>query len=87
IGSTGSGKSTLVGLIPRFYDATQGTVKVGGEDVTAIKPKTLREKIAFVPQKNILFTGSVADNIRWGKEDAGQNEMEEAAKIAGAHDF
>ncbi len=87
IGSTGSGKSTLVGLIPRFYDATQGTVKVGGEDVTAIKPKTLREKIAFVPQKNMLFTGSVADNIRWGKEDAGQNEMEEAAKIAGAHDF
>ncbi|MED4202777.1 ABC transporter ATP-binding protein [Neobacillus mesonae] len=87
IGSTGSGKSTLVGLIPRFYDAAQGTVKVGGEDVTAINPKALREKIAFVPQKNILFTGSVAENIRWGKEDATQAEIEEAAGIAGAHDF
>ncbi|WP_286230215.1 ABC transporter ATP-binding protein [Neobacillus mesonae] len=87
IGSTGSGKSTLVGLIPRFYDAAQGTVKVGGEDVTAINPKALREKIAFVPQKNILFTGSVAENIRWGKEDAKQADIEEAARIAGAHDF
>ena len=87
IGSTGSGKSTLVGLIPRFYDATSGTVKVDGENVTALNPKMLREKISFVPQKNILFTGSVADNIRWGKEDATQEEMEEAARIAGAHDF
>ncbi|MCM3567106.1 ABC transporter ATP-binding protein [Neobacillus mesonae] len=87
IGSTGSGKSTLVGLIPRFYDAVQGTVKVGGEDVTQINPKNLREEIAFVPQKNILFTGSVADNIRWGKEDAAESDIEEAAKIAGAHDF
>ncbi|GHH98018.1 ABC transporter ATP-binding protein [Neobacillus kokaensis] len=87
IGSTGSGKSTLVGLIPRFYDAVQGTVKVNGEDVKTVSPKALRDKIAFVPQKNILFTGSVADNIRWGKEEATQEEIIEAARIAGAHDF
>ncbi|WP_042354471.1 ABC transporter ATP-binding protein [Bacillus rubiinfantis] len=87
IGSTGSGKSTLVGLIPRFYDAISGAIKVDGEDVKTVDPKALRKKIAFVPQKNILFTGSVADNIRWGKEDATEEEIVAAAKIAGAHEF
>jgi ATP-binding cassette subfamily B multidrug efflux pump len=87
IGSTGSGKSTLVGLIPRFYDVSAGTIKVNGEDIKHVDPKRLREKIAIVPQKNILFTGSVGENISWGKEDATVTEMERAATIAGAHDF
>jgi len=87
IGSTGSGKSTLVGLIPRFYDAVSGTIKVDGVDSKLVDPKILREKIAMVPQKNILFTGSVAENIRWGKEDATDAEVAAAATIAGAHDF
>lgn len=87
IGSTGSGKSTLVSLIPRFYDVTTGAIKVDGENINLINPKTLREKIAIVPQKNILFTGSVAENIRWGKEDASSEELAAAASIAGAHDF
>ena len=87
IGSTGSGKSTLVGLIPRFYDIVSGTIKVDGVDSKRVDPKILREKIAMVPQKNILFTGSVAENIRWGKEDATDAEVIAAATIAGAHDF
>jgi ATP-binding cassette, subfamily B, multidrug efflux pump len=87
IGSTGSGKSTLVGLIPRFYDVSSGTLKVDGEDILHVDPKRLREKIAIVPQKNILFTGSVEENISWGKEDATRQEIEKAASIAGAHDF
>ena len=87
IGSTGSGKSTLVGLIPRFYDVTSGTVKVDGENIQRVNPKKLREKIAIVPQKNILFSGSVAENLRWGKEDATEEEMVAAASMAGAHDF
>lgn len=87
IGSTGSGKSTLVGLIPRFYDVTSGTIKVDGQDSKLVNPKKLRERIAMVPQKNILFTGSVAENIRWGKEAATEEEVFAAAAIAGAHDF
>ena len=87
IGSTGSGKSTLVGLIPRFYDTVSGTIKVDGVDSKQVNPKLLREKIAMVPQKNILFTGSVEENIRWGKEDATDSEVVTAATIAGAHDF
>lgn len=87
IGSTGSGKSTLVGLIPRFYDPVFGTIKVNGVDSNRVSPKKLREKIAMVPQKNILFTGTVAENIRWGKEDATDAEVITAATIAGAHDF
>ncbi|WP_026572594.1 ABC transporter ATP-binding protein [Bacillus sp. UNC438CL73TsuS30] len=87
IGSTGSGKSTLVGLIPRFYDVSSGTIKVDGENVNEVDPKRLREKIAIVPQKTILFTGSVAENIKWGKEDATDEEIEAAAVIAGSHDF
>lgn len=87
IGSTGSGKSTLVGLIPRFYDVSAGRIKVNGEDIHLVDPKRLRENIAFVPQKTILFTGSVEENIKWGKEDASFEEIEAAAEIAGAHDF
>ncbi|HEX7057270.1 MAG TPA: ABC transporter ATP-binding protein [Bacilli bacterium] len=87
IGSTGSGKSTLVGLIPRFYDATSGVVKVDGADVRMVDPADLREKIAIVPQQTVLFSGSVADNIRWGKEDASFAEITEAARTAQAHAF
>jgi ATP-binding cassette, subfamily B, multidrug efflux pump len=87
IGSTGSGKSSLVGLIPRFYDMTSGTIKLNGEDISKINPKALREKIAIVPQKATLFTGTVQENIRWGREDATLEEMELAAKIADAHGF
>lgn len=87
IGSTGSGKSTLVHLIPRFYDATSGTIRVNGADIRRLQPEKLRERIALVPQKSVLFTGSIRDNIRWGKEDAGQEAIEAAAGIAEAHGF
>ncbi|WP_248925158.1 ABC transporter ATP-binding protein [Paenibacillus hamazuiensis] len=87
IGSTGSGKSSLVSLIPRFYDAVSGSVKVDGVDVRDVDPKILREKIALVPQKTVLFTGTVTENIRWGKEDASAEEIEAAARMAEAHDF
>ncbi|GAA3399746.1 ABC transporter ATP-binding protein [Paenibacillus hodogayensis] len=87
IGSTGSGKSSLVGLLPRFYDADSGTVKVNGEDVRRIDPHALREIIAVVPQKSVLFTGPIAGNIRWGKEEATQEDIEHAARLAEAHEF
>jgi ATP-binding cassette subfamily B protein len=87
IGSTGSGKSTLVNLIPRFYDVTSGVIKVDGVNIQHISPKKLREKIAIVPQKNILFTGSVAENIRWGKDKAEIEEIEKAARMAEAAHF
>jgi ATP-binding cassette, subfamily B, multidrug efflux pump len=87
IGSTGSGKSTLVGLIPRFYDTTKGTIKVDGEDIREVNPKRLREKIAIVPQKTTLFTGTVEENIKWGNEQASMEELIAAAEIAGAHEF
>jgi ATP-binding cassette, subfamily B, multidrug efflux pump len=87
IGSTGSGKSTLVSLIPRFYEVSSGAIKVDGEDIRNVDPKRLREKIAIVPQKNILFTGTVAENIKWGKEDAGDEEIVAAAEMACADEF
>lgn len=87
IGSTGSGKSSLVNLIPRFYDVTAGTVRVNGRDVREVDPARLREKIAIVPQKTTLFTGTVLENIRWGKEDATEEEVEAAARMAQAHEF
>jgi len=87
IGSTGSGKSSLVGLIPRFYDVTGGTIKINGKDISKINPKALREKISVVPQKATLFTGTVIENIRWGREDAALEEIELAVKIADAHKF
>ncbi|MFP3123659.1 ABC transporter ATP-binding protein/permease [Ectobacillus funiculus] len=87
IGSTGSGKSSLVGMIPRFYDADAGAVRVSGVDVRELNPQKLRETIAIVPQKTMLFTGTVLENIRWGKENATMEEIERAAKAAQAHDF
>jgi ATP-binding cassette subfamily B protein len=87
IGSTGSGKSSLVSLVPRFYDTTSGVVKVDGINVRDACIEELRDKIALVPQKTMLFTGSIIDNIRWGKEEASEEEVIEAAKIAQAHSF
>lgn len=87
IGSTGSGKSSLISLIPRFYDADSGTVKVDGVDVRRVEPQRLRERIAVVPQKSVLFSGTVEENIRMGKEDATREELEAAARMAEAHDF
>lgn len=87
IGSTGAGKSSLINLIPRFYDITGGCLRVDGEDVRRIEPRKIRRKIAVVPQKTVLFTGSVIDNIRWGKVDATMEEIERAAMVAEAHTF
>lgn len=87
VGATGSSKSTLVNLIPRLYDVTEGSVTVDGTDVRDYALKTLREGIGMVPQKNILFSGTVADNIRWGKEDATDEEVAQAARDAQAEEF
>lgn len=87
IGPTGSGKSTLVNLVPRFYDATSGQVLVGGRDVTQIPTARLRERIAVVPQKALLFTGTIQDNLRWGSKDASLEEIRRAARIACADEF
>jgi ATP-binding cassette subfamily B protein len=87
IGGTGSGKSTLIHLIPRFFDADAGSVRVGGIDVREWTQEQLREQIALVPQKAVLFTGTVADNIRYGKEDATDEEIRKAAETAQALDF
>lgn len=87
IGSTGSGKSTVIGLIPRFYDVTKGEVLVNGVNVKDIPQHTLRQQIGFVPQKGILFTGSVRFNLEIGKEDASQAEIEDSLKKAEALDF
>jgi len=87
IGGTGSGKSTLISLIPRFYDVGQGKVLVDGTDVRDMTQEALRARIGFVPQKAILFTGSIADNIRHGKEDASSEEVRQAAVTAQAAEF
>lgn len=87
IGSTGSGKSTLINLIPRFYDIESGSVKVDGVDVREMEQIGLRHRIGYVPQKSLLFTGSIAENIRYGKNDADDEEVREAARIAQALDF
>jgi ATP-binding cassette subfamily B protein len=87
IGSTGSGKTTLVSLIPRFYDVSSGKVLVDGIDVRDLAQEDLRRRIGFVPQKAVLFTGTVADNIRYGKEDATDMEVAHAAEVAQADDF
>ena len=87
IGSTGSGKSTLISLIPRFYDVTLGKILVDGVDVRAYNLKALRQKIGFIPQKALLFTGTIAENIRYGKEDASSEELNQAADVAQARDF
>lgn len=87
IGSTGSGKSTLINLIPRFYDVTEGSVKVNGVDVREYDLKALRSKIGFIPQKTRLFTGTIANNIRFGKKHATSKEVEHSTKVAQAYTF
>lgn len=87
IGSTGSGKTTLVNLVPRFYDATQGTLWIDGCDATQIDGKLLRRAAAVVPQKALLFSGTIRDNLRWGSEEASDEELYRAAKTACADDF
>ncbi|WP_238883937.1 ABC transporter ATP-binding protein [Clostridium sp. YIM B02551] len=87
IGSTGSGKSTLVNLIPRFYDAIDGEIRVDDIDVKELDTKVLREKIAIVPQKTVLFTGTISENIRWGNEKATEEHIEKVSTIARIHDF
>lgn len=87
IGGTGSGKSSLVNLIPRFYDASEGTVSVGGLDVKKWSLETLRERIGVVPQKALLFRGTIRDNLRWGKPDATEEELYDALCAAQAQDI
>ncbi|KOF56551.1 MULTISPECIES: ABC transporter ATP-binding protein [Clostridium] len=87
IGSTGSGKSTLVNLIPRFYDITSGTIKIDGVDIKKLDFKYLRDKVAVVPQKALLFSGTIMENMKWGNENATFEEVKEASKAAMAHDF
>lgn len=87
IGGTGSAKTTLVQLIPRLYDVTQGELLVGGRNVREYKIKALRDSVAMVLQSNVLFSGTIAENLRWGDENATQEELEKVCKIAQAHDF
>ena len=87
LGGTGSSKSTLVQLIPRLYDTTEGFVKVGGHDVREYDLDTLRGAVAMVLQKNLLFSGTIKENLRWGNENASDEDMIEACKLAMAHDF
>jgi ATP-binding cassette subfamily B protein len=87
IGSTGSGKSTLVSLIPRFYDVTGGSIYIDGHDIRNITLHDLRDMIGYVPQKGVLFSGTIASNIRFGKKDASDGEMREAAETAQAMSF
>lgn len=87
IGGTGSGKSTLVNLIPRLYDVTEGTLKVGGENVKNYNLESLRKEVACVLQKNVLFSGSITENIRWGDEKATKKDVERVCKLAQADEF
>lgn len=87
IGGTGSGKSTMVNLIPRFYDIQQGSILVDGVDIRELTQENLRAKIGYIPQKAVLFTGTINDNIRYGKEDATDEEIRHAADVAQAADF
>ena len=87
LGGTGSSKSSLVQLIPRLYDATEGAVKVGGEDVRKYDLVALRDAVAFVLQKNVLFSGTIKENLRWGNENATDEEMIHACQLAQAHGF
>ena len=87
IGSTGSGKSTLVNLIPRFYDVTEGSITLDGVDIREVRQHDLRERLGYVPQKGLLFSGNIASNIMFGNQDGTEAEMEEAAEIAQATEF
>ncbi|WJE53617.1 ABC transporter ATP-binding protein [Bacillus cereus] len=87
IGSTGSGKSTLINLIPRFYDVTSGQILIDGTDIREVSQKELREKIGYVPQKGILFSGTIESNLKYGKKEATEEELATAAEIAQAMEF
>ena len=87
LGGTGSSKSSLIQLIPRLYDATEGSVKVGGEDVRRYNLESLRDQVAVVLQKNVLFSGTIKDNLRWGNPNATDAELEEACRLAQADEF
>ncbi|MFR8671827.1 MAG: ABC transporter ATP-binding protein [Christensenellales bacterium] len=87
IGSTGSGKSTLVNLIPRFYDVTEGKITIDGKDIRDVAQRDLRDRLGYVPQKGVLFSGDIASNILYGNPDGSEAEMEEAAQIAQAEEF
>ncbi|MBR3841574.1 MAG: ABC transporter ATP-binding protein [Erysipelotrichales bacterium] len=87
IGSTGSGKSTVVNLIPRFFDVTEGAIEVDGVDIREVTQHALRDKIGYVPQKGVLFTGDIASNLRYGKNDASLDDLQEAARVAQAEEF
>ena len=87
IGGTGSGKSSLVQLIPRLYDATNGKVRVGGVDVRDYDLEVLRDSVAMVLQKNVLFSGTIKENLRWGNKEASDEELKEACRLAGAEEF
>ena len=87
IGSTGCRKSTLVSLIPRLYDVTGGSITLDGKDIRRITMKDLRDEIGFVPQKGVLFSGTIASNLRFGKDDASDEEIAKAAEIAQATEF
>jgi ATP-binding cassette subfamily B multidrug efflux pump len=87
IGPTGSGKSSLVSLVPRFYEPTEGAIFLGGTDIRQLDLRRLRQRIALVPQKTVLFTGTIAENLRWGRANASDAELQEAARMARAHDF
>ncbi len=87
IGGTGSGKTSVVNLIPRFYDATKGTVRINGRDITEYGLETLRDMIGVVPQKAVLFKGTIRDNLLWGNENASNEDIEEALRISQAKEF
>lgn len=87
IGGTGSGKSTLANLIPRFYDCTSGTIRLFGRDIRTLRPSSIRARVGIVPQKATLFSGSLRENMRWGKQDATDEEIYRALETAQARDF
>ena len=87
IGSTGSGKSTIINLIPRFYDVSEGSIRIGDCDIKDVTQHELRDHIGYVPQKGVLFSGTIASNLLYAKEDASDEELQEAARIAQASDF
>ena len=87
MGSTGCGKSTLVNLVPRLYDVTEGSIEVDGVDIRELSMSDLRKQIGYVPQKGVLFSGTIASNLKFGREDATDNDIEEAARIAQATEF
>src|SRR6185312_13480733 len=87
VGPTGAGKSTIAGLLTRFYDIQDGAVLIDGYDVRSVTQRSLRSQIGIVPQEPFLFTGTIRDNIRYGRLDATDEEVVEAARVVGAHDL